>query len=132
MEEARVCLNQAQEILSKPEDWKGLAAGVALSEALLASAEEGLQEAETAFQRAAEINDKYGLVYERGRALYQWGVMRLDRAARGASTASGRAEAGEDRQRGLDLLDQSLALFQRCDAMKDIERVASLLEQIRG
>ena len=132
MEEARVCLNRAREILSKPEDWKGLAAGVALAEALLAAAEQRWPEAETAFQQAVEINCQYGLVYDQARALYQWAVMRLDRAARSPSTASGRAESREDRQRGLDLLDQSLALFQRCDAKKDIEQVVARQQQVES
>ena len=40
--------------------------------------------------------------------------------------------AAGDRQRGLELLDQSLNLFQQCDAKKDIERVVALREQIEA
>ena len=40
-----------------------------------------------------------------------------------------RSAAG-DRQCGLELLDRSLYLFQRCDAKKDIERVVALQQQV--
>ncbi len=103
-----------------PEDWKGLAAGVSLAEALLAAAEGRWAEAETAFQRAGETNEQYGLVYDQARSLYHWAVMYLDRAS-----------PAQDRQRGLEFLDQSLALFQRCDARKDIERVIARKEGLR-
>ena len=120
IEKARVCLTRAQEILSKPEDWKGLAAGVDLSEGHLAAAEERWEDAEPSFQRAVEINQRYGLVYDQARALYQWAGMTLARPAAG------------ERQRGLELLDQSLTLFQRCDAKKDIDRVIALQQQVEA
>ena len=120
IEDARVCLNRALEILSKPEDWKGLAAGVALAEGLLAAADERWEDAESSFQRAVETNQQYGLIYDQARALYQW-----------ADTTLARPAAG-DRQRGLDLLDQSLILFRQCDAKKDIERVTALQEQVES
>ena len=62
IEEARVCLSRAQKILSKSEDWKGLAAGGALAEGLLAAAEKRWADAESAFQRAVETHQRYGLV----------------------------------------------------------------------
>jgi len=93
--EARSCLERAREILAMPEDWKGLAAGVYVAEALLAATEERWEEAETTFQRAADINQQHGLVYDRARVLYQWAVMVLESPGAG------------DRKYGLDLLDQS-------------------------
>ncbi len=62
------------------------------AEALLAAADELWDDAETAFHQAVEINQQYGLVYDRARVLYQWAVMNLERPAAG------------DRQRGLELL----------------------------
>ena len=118
LEDARQCLNRAQEILSQPEDWKGLAAGVALAEGLLAAAEERQEDAESSFQRAVETNQRYGLVYDQARVLYQWAGMTLARPAAG------------ERQRGLELLDQSLILFRQCEANKDIERVIALQQQV--
>jgi DNA-binding CsgD family transcriptional regulator len=115
--DARQYLDRAQEILSKPEDWNGLAAGATLAEGLLAAAEERWEDAEPFFRRAVEINKRYGLVYDQARALYQWANMTLARPA------------ASERQRGLELLDQSLTLFQRCDAKKDIEGVTALQEQ---
>ena len=116
LEEAHTCLQRALEIMALPEDWKGLAAGVALAEALLAGAEQRWPDAESAFQQAVETNQRHGLVYDEARALYEWAVMALERGAPG------------DRQRGLELLDQSLTAFQRCDAKKDVERVAARKE----
>ncbi len=115
-----------------PEDWKGLTAGVALAEALLAAAEGREGDAEAAFQRSSDINQQHDLVYDRARTLCQWAVMHLDRASRGLSAASGRADTRESRQRGLELLDQSLTLFQRCDAIKDIERVVAMQQQAQS
>ena len=116
-EEAHTALERAQEILAMPEDWKGLAAGVSLAEALLAAAEGRWAEAEAGFQMAVETNEQYGLVYDQARAMFHWAVMYLDRA-----------DSAQDRQRSLELLDQSLALFQRCDAKKDVERVIARKE----
>ncbi len=31
----------------------------------------------------------------------------------------------QDRERGIELLDHALELFQRCDAKKDIERIVA-------
>ena len=117
-EEAHLCQNRMQEILSTPEDWKGLAAGAALADGLLAAAERRWDDAEPAFQRSVETNQRYGLVCDQARALYQWSVMALDRPSEG------------DRRRSLDLLDQSLVLFRQCDAKKDIERVIALRQQV--
>ena len=112
-EEAHTCLDRAREILAMPEDWKGLAAGVALAEAILAVAEQRWPAAETSFQQAVETNQRHGWLYDEARALYEWAVMGLERDGPG------------DRRRGMELLDQSLANFQRCDAKRDVERVLS-------
>ena len=111
LNEARACLDRAKEILANPEDWRGLVAGVSALEALLAATEERWPEAEAAFQQASETCQQYGLVYDQARVLFQWGVMHLERGNPG------------DQERGSELLDQSLALYQRCEAKDGIERV---------
>ena len=67
-----------------------------------------------------ETNQRYGLIYDQARALYQLADMTLARSAAG------------ERQRGLELLDPSLTLFQQCDAKKDIERGTALQEQVES
>lgn len=50
--------------------------------------------------------------------------MYLDRA----SSEGSEQAAFEDKERGGQLLDQALELFQRCDAKKDIEKVLARKE----
>ena len=119
LEEAHTCLERAREIMDRSENWGGLAAGVSSLEALLGAVEERWPEAESAFQQAVETNERHGLLYDQARAMFKWGVMHLERDTAG------------DRERGTELLDQSLALFQRCDAKKDIERVIIRKEQLQ-
>jgi ATP/maltotriose-dependent transcriptional regulator MalT len=120
LEEAAEHLGRAREILSLSTDWLGLAAEVHLAEGVLARAEERWQEAEAAFQRAVEINRQYHLPYYEARSLLEWGEMRLSRGVSG------------DHERGMQLLDQALAIFQRIQAKKMVEKVTSLLEQIES
>ena len=91
-----------------------------MAEALLAAAESRWQESEVAFRRSVETSEHHGLIYDQARAMFQWAVMHFDRAG-----------SVQDRERSLELLDQSLALFQRCDAKKDIERVIIRKEQLQ-
>jgi ATP/maltotriose-dependent transcriptional regulator MalT len=120
LEEAAEHLGRAREILSLSTDWHGLAAEVHLAEGVLATAEQRWPEAEAAFQQAVAINRKYHLPYYEARSLLEWGEMCLSRGASG------------DRERGMQLLDQALAIFQRIQAKKMAEKVASLLEQIEA
>jgi len=115
--EAKTHLGRAQEIVTNGEDWRGLAAEVHYSEAVLAAAEERWQEAEVAFGKAAEINRRYHLPYYEARCLMEWGRMRLLR------------NGPDDRQQGLALLDQAFDIFQGIQAAKMVEKVANLKEQ---
>jgi DNA-binding CsgD family transcriptional regulator len=118
--EAAEHLGRACEILSLSPDWLGLAAEVHLAEGVLAIAEKRWQEAEAAFQQAVEINRQYHLPYYEAKALLEWGQMYLLRNNPG------------DWEKGLELLGQALAIFQRIQARKMVEKVASLLEQIEA
>jgi DNA-binding CsgD family transcriptional regulator/tetratricopeptide (TPR) repeat protein len=120
LEEAVTHLRRAQEILSNGEDWRGLAAEVHLAEGILATAQQRWPEAEAAFQKAAAINRQYHLPYYEARSLFEWGQMYLSRNGPG------------DRGRGMELLGQSLAIFQRIQARKMVEKVAALQEQIQS
>ena len=132
LEEAHACLERAREILAMPEDWRGLASGVALAEALVAATEKRWAAAVAAFQQAADTNRQYGLLYDQAGAMYKWAVMHLDRGVTYPERIEGRVNPRQDRMRGLELLDQSLALFLRCDAKKDVERAVTLREQMEA
>ena len=57
------------------EDWFGLAAGVFLSQALVAAAEDRYDEDEAAFQRTVDTSEQHGMLYDQAQALYEWAVM---------------------------------------------------------
>ena len=82
-----------------------MVAGVYLAEALLAAEEGRWPEAETAFRRPGETNERYSLVYDQARSLYHWAVRYLDQAALGLPIGSGRADEVRDRERVIELLD---------------------------
>jgi DNA-binding CsgD family transcriptional regulator len=118
LDQAAGHLRRAQEILSQGSGWRGLAAEVDLAEAVLATAEKHWPEAEAAFQRAVEINRQYHLPYYEAKTLLEWGHMYLSRRGPG------------DVGRGMQLLNQALPIFQRIQAQKMVEKVASLQEQL--
>jgi class 3 adenylate cyclase len=106
-------LTRAQELFSLSPDWYGLAAEVRLAEGILATAQGRWPEAESAFQQAVEINRRYHLPYYEARSLLEWGEMYASRGASG------------DRQLGMELCDQALAIFQRIQAKKMVEKVVA-------
>jgi ATP/maltotriose-dependent transcriptional regulator MalT len=120
LEKAAEHLGRAREILSLSTDWLGLEAEVRLAEGTLATAEQRWPEAEAAFQQAVAINRQYHLLYYEAQSLLECGQMYLSRNGLG------------DQERGMALLDQALAIFQRIQARKMVEKVASLLEQIEA
>lgn len=111
LQEAMPNLQRAREIVSNGEDWRGLLAKVHLAEGILATAKKKWQEAEDAFRKAAEINQKYHLPYYEAKSIFEWGQMYLSRNAPG------------DRERGMGLLDGALAIFQKIQAKKMVEKV---------
>jgi DNA-binding CsgD family transcriptional regulator len=118
-------MQRAREIFSLSLDWLGLAAEVHLAEGVLATAQQSWPEAEAAFQQAVEINRQYHLPYYEARSLLEWGEMCLKRNSPGDPSTS----SGQDREKGMQLLDQALAIFQRVQAKKMAEKVLSLQEQ---
>ena len=118
--EARTQLSRAQEILSNGEDWRGLAALVHESDAILATAEERWEDADAAFQKASSISRRYHLPYYQARCLMERGQMRLSRNDPG------------DREHGTALLDEALGIFQEVQASKMAERVIALKQQVQA
>ena len=113
-------LRRAKEILLQGSGWRGLAAEVDLAEAVLATAEKHWPEAEAAFQRALEINSQYHLPYYEAKTLLEWGRMYLARRGPG------------DVDRGMQLLNQALLIFQRIQAQKMVVKVNGLREQVES
>ena len=94
--------------------------------------EERWEEAESGFQEATETNQRHGLLYDQAGAMYKWAFMYLDRSTTYPEPLEGRVSPAQDRVRGLELLEQSLAIFQRCDVKEDVERVVTLQEQFQS
>jgi tetratricopeptide (TPR) repeat protein len=120
LEQAELDLKRAQEILARRQPWRGLAAPIHLAEGMLATARGNWTEAEQAFGQALEMEGAYGFPYNEGRALFEWGEMYLKRNSRG------------DREKGMELLDQALAIYQRCAARNDVEKVLARKELLRA
>jgi DNA-binding CsgD family transcriptional regulator len=117
LEEATAHLRRARELFSLSPDWFGLAAEVRLAEGVMATAQQRWPEAEAAFQQAVAINQQYHLPYYEARSLLEWGQMYFGRNGRG------------DREMGTEFLDQAVAIFQRVQAKKMVEKALSLQEQ---
>ena len=133
LEEAAAYLRRAREIMANGEDWLGLAAEVYLAEGVLTTTQKRWEEAEAAFRKAVEINRQRHMPYYEARSLLEWGEMYLSEGRTGSSrSAINRAPTGQDWQRGLELLNQALTIFQRCAAKRDMERVSALKEQIES
>jgi tetratricopeptide (TPR) repeat protein len=118
LEEAQNDLQRCNEILSNGEDWRGLAAEVYQAEGILRTDEKRWPEAEAAFQKAVEINRQYHLPYFEAKTLFERGQMCLSRNESG------------DRDRGMQLLDEALAIFQRVPAKKMVEKVLSKKQMV--
>lgn len=71
--EAKSQLARCDEITAAVEDWLGLVGHVARAKAVVARAEGKLQEAESQFETAVRIFQRYTLPWEEADALYHWG-----------------------------------------------------------
>ena len=129
LEEAVAHMRHATEMFSLSADWRGLAGEVHLAEGMLAAAQDRPLEAEAAFQRAVDVNRQHHLPYYEARSLLEWGEMYLSRGGHGAASS---ARTGQDREKGMQLLDQSLAIFQRVQAKKMVEKVLARKELLKA
>jgi len=111
LEEAKAHFHKAKEILSNGEDWRGVAAQVHLAEAIVITAEKKWQEAEEAFKKTLEIYRQYPFPYFEAKCRFEWGQMYVSRNRSG------------DRERGMQLLDEALGIFQKIQSKKMVEKV---------
>jgi tetratricopeptide (TPR) repeat protein len=111
LEEAEAHLHRAKEILSNGEDWHGLAAQVHLAEGIVATTAKKWEEAEEAFKKTQEVHSQYPFPYYEAKCLVEREQMYMSRNGPG------------DRERGMQLLDQALSIFQRIQAKKMVEKV---------
>ncbi|MCX6024072.1 MAG: hypothetical protein NTZ05_20540 [Chloroflexi bacterium] len=86
--EAEACLRDVQSILAQGEDWFGLVGDVALAEGLVRAAQDRWPEANAAFRRAIEVDQRYELRWDEAKVYYEWGCALI-----------GRGEAGRDEAR---------------------------------
>ncbi len=103
--------HRAKGILSNGEDWRGLAAQVHLAEGIVTTAEKKWQEAEEAFKKALEIYRQYPFPYYEAKCRFEWGQMYVSRNGSG------------DRERGMQLLDEALAIYQKIQSKKMVEKM---------
>jgi tetratricopeptide (TPR) repeat protein len=122
LDEARAYLAEAQEILGRPEDWRGLPAGVALAECQVRAAEGRWVEAEAAFQRAIDISQRYELCWDEAKVYHAWGSALLD-AEKTSADLSKRLLA-----RGL--FSQALTLWETMGAQPYAERCRRRLAEL--
>jgi predicted ATPase len=98
--------------LLKPDlNWYGLPAPMYLAKGMLASEKRNWDEAIKCYAEAVGINRQYELPWDEAKSLYEWGLMYINRGTK------------EDREAAIEKLDTALAIFQRIDAKRDIEKV---------
>ncbi len=82
-----------------------------LAEGIVTTAEKKWQEAEEAFKKALEIHRQYPFPYYEAKCRFEWGQMYLSRNGPG------------DRERGMQLLDEALGIFQKIQSKNMVEKV---------
>lgn len=92
-------------------DWHGLGARVHLAEGIVTTAEKKWHEAEEAFKKALEIYMQYPFPYFEAKCRFEWGQMYVSR------------NGPRDRERGMQLLDEALAIYEKIQAKKMVEKV---------
>lgn len=106
--------------MAPDRNWYGLPAGLHLARGRLGRERRDWDTAEASFERAVAINREYGLPWDEGKALAEWGAMSLARGAPG------------DRERARERLGSALTLFERVGAARDTETVRAALEPLRA
>ncbi|MBI3965746.1 MAG: AAA family ATPase [Chloroflexi bacterium] len=106
-------LTRAREILKVPKEWRALVAPIARVEGLLATAKCDWSAAEHTFTAALEAERAYGFLYHEAHVLVPWAELYFERNEPG------------DRERGLEKLNQALAIFERCEAKRDVHAVVA-------
>ena len=118
--EAATHLHRAQDIVSNAEDWHGLGARVHLAEGIVTTAEKKWDEAEEAFKKALEIYRQYPFPYYEAKCRFEWAQMYLSRNGSG------------DRERGMQLLDEALTIYQKIQSKKMVEKVLARRQELEA
>ncbi|MBI3965600.1 MAG: AAA family ATPase, partial [Chloroflexi bacterium] len=116
--EAATSLERARELAIRLPLTAGLGAGVERAAGLLATAQRNWAEAERAFSGAVSVEVESGFPYHEAQHLVPWAELYFQRNEPG------------DRERGLEKLDQALAIFKRCAAKPDIEKALARRAQM--
>ena len=110
-------LARCREILASQEDWRGLVGAVARAEAVVAAAENRIQDAETFFERAIATFTRYSLPWEQAETLLLWG----------------RAIAAGDERLANEKFDAAIEIYRRYGAGERwLERVQEARRHVRG
>ena len=101
-------LVRCQKILASQEDWRGLVGAVARAEAVVAAADDRIQDAETFFELAIATFTRYSLPWEQSETLLLWG----------------RVLAAGDEHRAYEKFDAAIEIYRRYGAgQRWIDRV---------
>jgi class 3 adenylate cyclase/tetratricopeptide (TPR) repeat protein len=103
-------VTRAFNLMTAGQNWYGLPAPVHTAHGVLATARRDWTSAEGAFEQAVAINREFLLPWDEAKALHEWGLMHLARGAAG------------DRDSARQKLDQALAIFERVEARKDVDK----------
>jgi len=106
------------ELLKPDRNWYGLPAPMYLAKGMLATAQEDWEAAAESFGKAIQLNRRYQLPWDEAKTLYERGLMHLARGQEG------------DREKAHADLDEALAIFQRVEAKKDVEKVLGKKEML--
>ncbi len=107
---ASECVARGFKLVVPGENWYGLPGPLYRARGMLAAAEQNWDEAARDLEQAAGVHRQYGLPWDEARDLYEWGLM--------CRTRGGATELRTAREK----FDAALAIFQRIDARKDVEK----------
>ena len=104
-------LEACRRIIEEGDGWAGAAGLLALAEGVARGVQGRWSDAEEAFERALAVARKYGVPWDEADALHERARMYLARGEEG------------DRKQALRLLDETIAIYQRLGAKRDLEFV---------
>lgn len=117
-ERVTTCLERGFGLLAPDGAWYGLPAPLLVAKGMLATQQQEWDGAIVAFERAIEISRENSLPYDAARALCECGLAHVSRGKPG------------DRASGQVKLMESLDIFQKIKAVKDVERVMARKEKL--
>jgi len=119
-EKAAEYVDRGFELMKPDQNWYGLPGPIYMARGMLATARKDWDTGTKSFDRAIQINRQYRLPWDEARTLYERGLMYLARGGQG------------DRDKAHEDLDEALAVFQKCSAKKDVEKVLRKKEMLKA